>query len=359
MRAIHALVGIALAMFVVPAVGAVVIVDNSDPEAVFTGTWTTSTSTAGFYGPNYYHNNQQAGLSGTYTPDLPTAGTWTVWARWTDGGNRRTDVPYTINYDGGSQVMIVNQETGGGLWYNLGDYSFQAGTAGNVVLGVPAAGEYVIADAVAFSMGVTTDTGYIDPTTLTAYASTTISSSNRAPSQAVNGAGMDDSLETFHVATNNGENVNWMSDAGDTAGWFEVDLGAEYLLGSMKVWNFTSTNRPEREVQSVDVYVSTALTPGSHNYATDPDWTLVLDDVLFSQIPAGPNSSPELLDFGPSGVNARWVALDILSNYGDNYTGLGELRFYALQVPEPGTVAAALSGLLVALGLGWFRRTRR
>lgn len=334
----------------------VVIVDNSDAEAVFTGSWATSSSTSGYYGPNYYHNNQQAGLSGTYTPNLPAAGTWTVWGRWASDPNRHANVPYTINYDGGSNVVTVNQQTGGGIWHDFGDFSFQAGTGGNVVLSAPDTNGFVIADAVAFSMGAGQDTGFIDPSTLTAYASSNISTGNRGPSQAVNGAGMDDSLETYHLATNNGDNINWLSEGGDTAGWFEVDLGQEYLLDSVKVWNFTSTNRPNREVESVDVYVSTAAAPGSHDYALDPDWMLVMDDVLFTQIPGGPNSSPELLDFGPNGARARWVALDILGNYGDNYTGLGELRFYPLAVPEPSTVTILIFGLL---GLGFFGRRRR
>ena len=70
-----------------------------------------------------------------------------------------------------------------------------------------------------------------------------------------------------------------------------------------------------------------------------------------------------VLDFGASGVAARWFALDILSNYGDNYTGLGELRFYPLPpsqvaIPEPTSTTVLLGGLLALLA-GRARRRRQ
>jgi len=344
---------ILLVLAVSLAQGAVVIVDNTDgaPGFTSTGTWQASTGVVGYYGANFFHNNQDAASVATYTPNLPTADIWTVWARWTANGNREDAVPYTIYHDGGSAVVTKDQRASGSSWQKLGDYAFQAGTGGSVVVSAVDGTGYVVADAIAFSTGNNGDTGFIDPSTLTAYASSFYPSGNRGPSQAVNGAGMEDTLETYHLASNNGNDYNWMSEANDPDLWFKVDLGQEYQLGSMKVWNFsTSNDLRNRQVQTANLYVSTLASP-SNTFTNAAEWTLVESNALFTKVPTGVNKTSELFDFGASGVPARWVALDILSNYGDSFTGLGELRFYPLvqQVPEPTSLALVLSGVLAAL----------
>ena len=148
------------------ASAAVVIVDN--PGAVFTGTWPTSTHATGqYYGANYQHSNKIPGLTATYTPTLPMAGQWLVEALWNcstanpDPG-RGNDVPYTINYNGGSTMVNRHQGYGGGEWQGLGTYSFDAGTGGNVeVSSTVSNSQYVIADAMRFSL-VSTGGGSIN-----------------------------------------------------------------------------------------------------------------------------------------------------------------------------------------------------
>jgi hypothetical protein len=101
----------------------------------------------------------------TWTPDLPAAGQYAVYAWWDDAstiGNsqkvRSTHVPYTVYYDGGSQTVEVDQTDtgpGGGRWNLLGTYSFAAGTSGYVVLSndatpAPVSGSitWVVGDAI-------------------------------------------------------------------------------------------------------------------------------------------------------------------------------------------------------------------
>jgi hypothetical protein len=74
-----------------------------------------------------------------------------VYAWWTVHSNRATNAPYTINHNGGSDTVLINQELGGGGWTYLDTYAFNAGTGGSVLL-TDEADEYVIADAVKFQL---------------------------------------------------------------------------------------------------------------------------------------------------------------------------------------------------------------
>ncbi|MGE0874428.1 MAG: hypothetical protein AB7O31_07140 [Burkholderiales bacterium] len=122
-----------------------VVADNSSGSA--TGTWPTSTSVSGYVGTNY---QVHAGGSGsnvfTWTLNAPGTGTYEVYARWTQHPNRATNAKYSVSHAGGSDVVTVNQEAGGGSWNLLGTYTFNAG-ASTVSLSDEANG-YVIADAV-------------------------------------------------------------------------------------------------------------------------------------------------------------------------------------------------------------------
>ncbi len=126
-----------------------VIVDNED--AVFVGSWSQGPSTWCYGMTEQYTVAGTGSKTATYTPDLPQAGNYDVYAWWTWGGNRASNAPYTINYSGGSDIVLVNQEQGGGGWTYLGTYYFDAGTGGSVVLSDDA-DEYVIADAVKWQL---------------------------------------------------------------------------------------------------------------------------------------------------------------------------------------------------------------
>jgi hypothetical protein len=121
-----------------------VIVD--DPDATYTGTWTEGTDAR--YGTSYrYHNISTESDTATWTPNIPVADTYSVYAWWHENTDRATDSPFTINHDGGSPTVTKDQQQDGGTWNLLGTYSFAAGTSGNVQLGVSDTGR-VIADAI-------------------------------------------------------------------------------------------------------------------------------------------------------------------------------------------------------------------
>src|SRR5688572_2197130 len=78
-----------------------VVVDNTDAAQVtVTGSWPTSTATAGYHGTNYAHdgNTGKGTKSFTFKPSVPEAGSYQVYLRWTSGTGRASNVPVDINY---------------------------------------------------------------------------------------------------------------------------------------------------------------------------------------------------------------------------------------------------------------------
>jgi RHS repeat-associated protein len=122
-----------------------IVADNGSGSA--TGTWPNSTSVSGYVGSNYQVHAAGTGSNVfTWPLNVATAGSYEVYARWTQHPNRATNAKYTVNHDAGPTVVTVNQEAGGGAWQLLGTYSFAAGT--NTVSLSDDANDYVIADAV-------------------------------------------------------------------------------------------------------------------------------------------------------------------------------------------------------------------
>lgn len=127
------------------------IVDNIDSGASFSGAWTTNTFAPGYYGPNYHYHLAGAGSDiFTWTPVLATAGSYKVYARWTQDPSRATDATYTVYHNGGSTPVVLDQRSNGGVWYLLGTFSLD-GIGDKVDLGQRASG-IVVADAIKFEL---------------------------------------------------------------------------------------------------------------------------------------------------------------------------------------------------------------
>jgi hypothetical protein len=128
-----------------------VIVDNS--SASFVGSWSISTFAPGFIGANYVHDQNvgKGSKSATFTPTLPGSGTYEVYLQWptNPNSNLATNVPVDIVHNGGTDTVIVNQNSNGGQWVLLGTYDLAPGAA-SVVIRTTGTNGYVIADAVRF-----------------------------------------------------------------------------------------------------------------------------------------------------------------------------------------------------------------
>jgi uncharacterized lipoprotein YddW (UPF0748 family) len=136
-----------------------IIVDNDGgaPGYVETGSWATS-STPGYNDSIYrYTTSANSGTAtATWTPNLPAAGWYAVWAWYRHGSNRPTDTRYEIYHAGGLTTVSISQEVHGMTWRYLGEYYFQAGTAGHVTLTNQSndPGQAVVADAIRFGGGL-------------------------------------------------------------------------------------------------------------------------------------------------------------------------------------------------------------
>ena len=138
-----------------------IVVDNTDSAgALLTGTWTASSAAPGFHGGDYLHDGgvKDGSCSARFTPDLPDAGTYEVFLRWTAHTNRASNVPVEIRLPGGVvQIVTVNQQVNGSQWVPVGSFSFAAGfspSEGSVTIRNNGVNGYVIADAVRFLNGV-------------------------------------------------------------------------------------------------------------------------------------------------------------------------------------------------------------
>jgi hypothetical protein len=147
---------IADAVLVTPVPPLEVFVDNAEATLLPNGTaWPAGSGTTGQHYKTGYRSDGNAG-KGTktvrWTPNLPEAGTYKVYAMWnnTNDTGRATNVPYAITHAGGTSNVVKNQNLGGGQWNLLGTYTFNAGTGGNVLVSTTGTTGHVIADAVRF-----------------------------------------------------------------------------------------------------------------------------------------------------------------------------------------------------------------
>ncbi|QNN21958.1 PEP-CTERM sorting domain-containing protein [Planctomycetales bacterium ZRK34] len=186
----------------------------------------------------------------------------------------------------------------------------------------------------------------IDNTGITAIASSewTNTTPHRLAIQAVNGAGLSGSEYTTSTHSGTPENV-WLSGYGTIADqWIRVDLGDVYDLDAVKIWNDGLTNR---QITQADIYVAKS----SFNEGGDPgnpddnpeNWVLKIEDRVFAPYTNGENSIDILALTG----KARYFAIAVDTNGGDNLVGLGELQFFGtVVIPEPSTFMLAAIGLL-------------
>jgi hypothetical protein len=122
-----------------------IIIDNGDDGTSFTGTWRISGC------PNPYSDNSIYSTSGgsRYTYEAALEGSYVVSLWWTEHPtNRCSGVPVEI-YDGNTllETIKVNQQTNGGQWNEVSEYSFN-GSARLVI--VSEGGCSTAADAVEF-----------------------------------------------------------------------------------------------------------------------------------------------------------------------------------------------------------------
>src|SRR5207237_618353 len=107
-------------VIITPAPKTDLILDNTNAEVNFTGTWSTGTTAIGRYGADYRFvlgtNASSPASIATYRPFIPTNGFYDVFIYYAQGSNRSTNAPWQITWNGGSLMTNVNQTVNGGSW---------------------------------------------------------------------------------------------------------------------------------------------------------------------------------------------------------------------------------------------------
>ena len=132
-----------------------VIVDDADgaPSVSVNGSnWKVSSYDSGKYGSSYYYNDRVSSPENwvQFTPDLPFDGVYQMHQIW-HGSGRATNVEELVVHADGTSAVYVNMNADGDRWNEVGMFTFDAGTNGNIRVTSNGAGDnYVIADAVWF-----------------------------------------------------------------------------------------------------------------------------------------------------------------------------------------------------------------
>ena len=173
-----------------------------------------------------------------------------------------------------------------------------------------------------------------------ARASSQFDGDGRLPEHAVNGNGL---VGKVHINNPPGGSM-WLTSGTDAAPTYEIDLGGEYDLDQLRVWNYNENANPtcclDRGVQSADIFVAGA-------------------DGVFGGLPAVQNATfakapGTNTDFSETkslaGIRARYLRMQITSNHGDpSFTGLSEVKVTGTPVtgraPLPATIKAVSSEL--------------
>ena len=136
-----------------------VIVDNDQKAPVYRefGRWATSKN-KGRNNQTYRYavSKSKETATAVFTPEIPQSGMYWVSVFYKNGFNRSVDTRYKIIHAGGESHISINQEVHGNTWVYLGQFYFEKGTEGKVILSNKSneTSQAIIADAVRFGGGM-------------------------------------------------------------------------------------------------------------------------------------------------------------------------------------------------------------
>jgi hypothetical protein len=128
------------------------VIDNTDTEFSVNpqDAWKEWTEVGGSNYGDSHHAHREIGTgqdTATWSFTVPKPGNYDVYAWWQAAEWRPPDVPYTVNYFGGSKTVKVDQRVSGSQWNLLGTFYFL--DEGSVMVSdAVSSGRGVVADAI-------------------------------------------------------------------------------------------------------------------------------------------------------------------------------------------------------------------
>lgn len=135
------------------ATNGIILDQDTIPGTANSGGWSAGANAGGWNGNYLLDGAANKGLRWvSYSPTLPTNGTYEVYAWWVEASNRATNTVYDIIHPGGTNRILVNQKVSSGGWFKLLTTNFNAGTNGRVIIrnDNTAVGAYCVADGIRF-----------------------------------------------------------------------------------------------------------------------------------------------------------------------------------------------------------------
>ncbi len=290
------------------------IVDNADPEFSVTGRWGTALSTVlpGVYGADFRYHAGNPGNATIYHHPRNDKAIWN--AELTDGPGYyivkirypacpllATNAPFTINHNGESETILVDQRRNGGKWLNLGIYYFADDGTENIALS-DNADSWVVADVVSFTPtspppppnGIVDN---FDPKFSLTGKWPTSSNTNKAPDF----FGID---FRYHAPGDGSETVRWDTELIDGPGLYEVFVW--YPISAKLATNapFTINHNGISDTVLINQGISGGkwVSLGSYEFADDGTENITLSDNADSWVVADVVSfiatptSPSIID---------------------------------------------------------------
>lgn len=192
-------------------------------------------------------------------------------------------------------------------------------------------------------------------------ASSAWNATYRQPITTIDGSAMTwaDPLNDSSLASSTHDSqINRFWHANEPAAnvWIAFDLGAEFNLETMVVWNLHATmvnsHENARGVKEYNLILCDSTLDFSDPMGTMAGATVAsFNNLTLQQASTDPVQfiTGEVVDFADT-AGVQYVIIDVVSNYdGSNYAGLSAVRFTG--VPEPAT--------LTLLGIGMFLLRKR
>ncbi len=126
-------------------------IDHTDDECQVSGAWDVIEEEDSYYHDSLVADGGDDSMTVTWTPDLPREGAYEVYVHYLDGEDFTSEAQFVVSHDEGETEREVDQQTGGGEWHRLGNFTFAEGTEGSVQLvNTAQTDEKISADGVKF-----------------------------------------------------------------------------------------------------------------------------------------------------------------------------------------------------------------